>query len=499
MLLRGALVVAQIGDVYQIRYPQGYQSLTHKLFAPLRLELAGENVGIELILNGLVQLGPIGEVRLVDSGFRINGDGLIVRFDLSLDAGFGEDVGLSISASAFLAINTTGRQQTFGGSTVEPGFRLTIKGNIEFLGFAKASGFLDIEIGDNGFRLEFGVNFELGGLTFRAEGGAAVVGGDDPGFALRLAIEVKADVEIFSIEASGTFELNTTGRELVGVAANSFLLDLSGKVNILEVLKFDAGLRVQVQNDEWEFNAFAELDFFGIATLEGNVFLDSKGNFDIGIKGRVALGNDDLGIVGEFNFNITSISSFDDIGNPYYVFHLNASATVEAKLFGITLVGFGLDFDVRAEGQGRTPIIAEVEAEVTFIFTFTVSAEFTLGYLELPRPVYLAGVANPATALGGRDWKGLGTDPDKPIAPQELHLNVGAREVVTPSASESTRNIGLGNVNEQYRIEQLEPPVELPASSIGATIRVSSFVSGCASGMSPSFCSRIWRPSLFPY
>jgi hypothetical protein len=36
-----------------------------------RLELAGSNPGIELIINGSMKLGPIGQVLLIDSGFRV--------------------------------------------------------------------------------------------------------------------------------------------------------------------------------------------------------------------------------------------------------------------------------------------------------------------------------------------------------------------------------------------------------------------------------------------
>ena len=48
LLLGFALVVAQIGDVYRIRYPEGYLSLTSRLFAPLQLQLFGWIPGLHL-------------------------------------------------------------------------------------------------------------------------------------------------------------------------------------------------------------------------------------------------------------------------------------------------------------------------------------------------------------------------------------------------------------------------------------------------------------------
>ena len=56
LLLGFALIVAQVGDVYQIRYPQGYQSLTHILFSPLRLDLFGWIPGLHLRCLGVTTL-----------------------------------------------------------------------------------------------------------------------------------------------------------------------------------------------------------------------------------------------------------------------------------------------------------------------------------------------------------------------------------------------------------------------------------------------------------
>ena len=39
LLVSFGMIVAQIGDVYQLRYPSDYQSLTTRIFSPLRLEL----------------------------------------------------------------------------------------------------------------------------------------------------------------------------------------------------------------------------------------------------------------------------------------------------------------------------------------------------------------------------------------------------------------------------------------------------------------------------
>jgi hypothetical protein len=56
LILHFALVVAQLGDVYQIQYPDGYQSLTQRIFSPLRLNLLGWIPGLHLRCLGITSL-----------------------------------------------------------------------------------------------------------------------------------------------------------------------------------------------------------------------------------------------------------------------------------------------------------------------------------------------------------------------------------------------------------------------------------------------------------
>ena len=119
------------------------------------------------------------------------------------------------------------------------------------------------------------------------------------GIALKLNIRAIADGSVFEIDASGTLQLNTGNSMRLGVAANSFLLDLPGKISLLKVLQLDAGLRVEVKNgDAWSLRADASLDFFGIATLSGSVYLDSEGGFDVQLRGRMVIGSSSFGMVG---------------------------------------------------------------------------------------------------------------------------------------------------------------------------------------------------------
>mmetsp|Transcript_76621 Transcript_76621/g.151867 ORF Transcript_76621/g.151867 Transcript_76621/m.151867 type:complete len:1162 (-) Transcript_76621:155-3640(-) len=55
-LLHFALVIAQIGDVYQVRYPQSYDSVSHRVFAPFRLQLFGWFPGLHMRCLGISTL-----------------------------------------------------------------------------------------------------------------------------------------------------------------------------------------------------------------------------------------------------------------------------------------------------------------------------------------------------------------------------------------------------------------------------------------------------------
>ncbi len=416
-----------------------------------RLELTGANAGIELIVNGSMNLSPIGNIALIDSGFRINAQGLVARVQLQLDANFGHDIGLKFSLAAMLSLNTTGQTQTLGSSTVDPGFRLRIEGDIEFLNFAKGSGFVDISVSPTGFQLLFGVDFEMGGLTFSANGGAAVVGGPHPGFAMKLNVRVIADALVFSIDASGTIQINTSDADLIGVAHNSFLLDVNGHIEILKVLKFNAGLKVVVQGSHWSFTAHADVDFFGIVQLSGSIFLDDLGNFDVQLSGGMTLGSSSFGLIGTFHFRVRSQATPGPFGNTYD-FELSGGARVEARVFGITLAGVGLDFSFSAHGSGRTKIELSVTVTIDlFLFSISKTAYFTIGYLELPKQVYLAAEQSDIHA-----WDSTNGG--------DLYLNVGDR---VPNPGD--RNIADGEPNESYVIDQLT------GDANDATIKVTAF------------------------
>ena len=157
----------------------------HRGRGQFRLELAGAEPGHRADRQRLDRRSArSASIALIDSGFRINAQGLVARVQLELDAdGFGAGIGLKFSARARCSRSTrrAGRRHS-ASSTVAPGFLLRHRGHVEFLGFVKGSGFVEIAISSTGFQL-LRCRLQLrahGGLQVPADGGAAVVSGPRP-------------------------------------------------------------------------------------------------------------------------------------------------------------------------------------------------------------------------------------------------------------------------------------------------------------------------------
>ena len=453
------------------------------------IDLGGSDPSISLLVNGSVSLGPLGSLQLIDSGFEINNQGLVANLDLSLNGGFGGSLGLSFSGMALMSINTTGRTQTLGTSQIATGFNLDISGSVTFAGFATASGSIDITIQSNEFQLTFAVIFAIGPLDFAANGGAGIYnnGPNDTGIALALNVSLSLKATVFSITASGMLEINTTGTTELGIPGRSFLLALNGQISLLDVLNFNASITIAVSpttltslqvgpvaiaagtpTGGWYFEANANVSFFGIATLSGAIFLDADGDFTVALNGGITIGSSSFGLSGNFSFLISS--QHDTYGG--YRLELSGSASVSVNAFGISLAGVGLSFSVCASTSSTyqcpdgytsngasTPLTLTLQIHVHILFiTISGTAHFTLGYIQLPTPVYLGGSQgdgqqSDGNAGGPQDWS--------PNGPQTLTLNVGSNQ--------QYRNIASDGTDDSYNITQVG------GTPGDATIQVTAF------------------------
>ena len=151
---------------------------------------------------------------------------------------------LGFSVSAVLAINTTGSTATFGTTQVAPGLpaaprrlhqlpRLRPRGTASPRS-ASPSG---------AFEMSFGVSFDLAGLKFRA---ARHRGRLQQRLRRCRSRSAHRPMRfIFSLSASGTLRINTTGAARNGVDAG-FKLQLTGSVTLLKLFSFNAGFTIEV-------------------------------------------------------------------------------------------------------------------------------------------------------------------------------------------------------------------------------------------------------------
>ena len=398
---------------------------------------------IQASIDANLVLGSFGQVH-VFGGFRVDADGLALLLDASIGVGFGADLGLSFSVSGHVELNTTSVEKDVGGGhIVQPGFFLAMHGDVNFLGFATATGDITLRISNGTFELSFNVVMHLGPIDVSASGFAGIYAGPTEthkGIVLRLAVSLDVNVlEIIKIHASGELRLNTTNidRNANGVIIghNSFRLTLNGEIRILEVINLSASFDLIVgggpvtvgsgaqqhsfnlSNGAWVFAFSASASFFGLASMGVSGWIDSAGEFDILVNGGLTLGSSSFGLVGQFSFRIYLYKT------PLIHFHLEFSASVDARLFGISLASVGIDGNVDAD-QNLHPeadhidVIVTVHVHVSFLF-FTISgtAHFNLGTIRIPPAIFLAGDAGPTPQTAGQmGWNG-----------GDLYLNMGPR------------------------------------------------------------------------
>ncbi|MGZ6715887.1 MAG: hypothetical protein ACXVFG_14140, partial [Gaiellaceae bacterium] len=416
-----------------------------------------------------IVLSPIGSFH-TSVGLEISSHGIAASFSLNIAAGanFGHDVGLGLSGNALVQFNTTGSNVTLlNGVTVAPGFRLHIDAHVDFLTFVQADGSVDIAIQSNQFTLAFDVTVHIGPIDVAARGFAGIY---PDGIALALAVSFDVNVlGIVHIAASGELELNTThttkSANGFSIPGKSFRLALEGDISVLEVLRFHATFMMQVGGEQnvtvgrdetratfflhtgqWVFDFTADMDFFGLATLSAQGWVNSDGFFDFKISGRLVLGSENFGVVGQFSFRVFLRMDPDpDPSSPTYganVYHfgLSFSASVKAKLFGITLAGLGLSASFEAFGGGSVDVVVTVKVTIDLLLgSITKTAHFKIGTLQLPKPVFLAGD------------KGGAADPQNhgvaTWSTGELWLNMGGRA--------SIRGVGEDEPDETFIIDHV--------------------------------------------
>ena len=441
------------------------------------LEISGD--GLKLAAIATIKIGPLGELAAT-ADLLIDKDGLALRVSLTLDAGFGSDLKLSFNGSGLLELNTSDIDKVgLSGAVIKPGFKFLITAEVSFANFVTANGTVSVTYTSGTFELFFDVAVKLGPITVQASGFAGIYAGAqeaNKGMVLRLNVSI--DVELFdgilTVQAAGEFQLNTTAiaRDAGGVtvAANSLRVKLTGKLELLKVISLDAEFLLQVggkatvfnptspngganmevtlARGEWIVALSAKLSFFGFGELEAKGWVRSNGHFAIQLRGGITLGSSSFGLVGEFKFYVflTEVPKPGFPGETEYAFGAGFSASVDARLFGITLAGVSLSASVSAQGSGETDLIARVTVRIKILFvTVSKSASFKIGTIRLPTPVYPAGGAT-------SDSENLGT---ASFSGGALYLNMGNRADANSTVPFSGRGLGDADPDESFTVEHV--------------------------------------------
>ncbi|HCP12093.1 MAG TPA: hypothetical protein DIT89_07140, partial [Planctomycetaceae bacterium] len=168
-------------------------------------------------------------------------------------------------------------------------------------------------------------------------------------------------------------------------------------------------------------------------SVYGSAYFSSQGEFRVAFGGSIQIGPSGFGVSGSCNF---VVSRFDSDGSGVrgdgnYVVNVSGLVQGSISLFGFTLasasIGFGLD-----GSTGRVYITPSITINF-FFFSITISTSFTLFYVKLPRPVFLAGNVDDSSGVAFRGGM--------------LYLNTGSRAHM--------RNESEGETNEGYVITRI--------------------------------------------
>src|SRR5262249_50528919 len=155
----------------------------------------------------------------------------------------------------------------------------------------------------------------LGPLDLMASGFAGVyTTAGHAGLVLQLDVGINFNiVDIVKISGTGQIRLNTTPDSHtangVTMGAHSFQLYINGTVSLLDVIKISTTVLVVVGGDqreiagsgdtavnevihegEWFFSFSGDANFFGLATLHADGWVDSNGHFGVDLNGGITIG-----------------------------------------------------------------------------------------------------------------------------------------------------------------------------------------------------------------
>ena len=249
-----------------------------------------------------------------------------------------------------------------------------LDGSFDFLGFAEAKGLAGVRISGDVFQLVFDLHFSIGfegaGLDFDSSGFVEI---NPQGLLLDIAVSINADVtSLFHFDVSGHLKIKTYGPD------KHFILDLSGRLDVLGIFSVNGSLNVTVANNAWSVSVSAS-GHFGPVTISGSGTIRSDGTFDLSFTAGLQIGPDVVHIGGTVSLHIFmqntrasngAVCNADDTtitdcgianhGALRFGFELTGSA--EACAFGVCLgISVSVILDGVISGDPNSPSYLDVK------------------------------------------------------------------------------------------------------------------------------------------
>ncbi|MAF64666.1 MAG: hypothetical protein CMJ84_03260, partial [Planctomycetes bacterium] len=340
---------------------------------------------LEVAVNASIDLDPLGTLTV--SGYlEISDAGLVAAIQLTGAMGLGP---VEIIGARQLEINTTSSSKTisryeFDMATEQvtnvqvdvvlpaESLRIFVGGKLK-AGDMVLQGTFELEENPEVFAISVDAEMDAVFTVLSVTGQVNIVKVANPG----LVLDLEASVDSFGI--SGIFEMTADFRLQIntrsgggsdqydaGVARETYRVQVqNAELALLSVLEFNGSFTIEVVQGVFRMEGVVSTDFFGVATLEAEVFFSSEGEFDIQLTGAIDLWIDlevaGIGLEGTIGGGISYLdgNGKDPFGDSNFVtsFGVFAQAAIKAEV-GYTFTALGKDFYV---GSG---LFTLVEAEI---------------------------------------------------------------------------------------------------------------------------------------
>ncbi|MFN9224241.1 MAG: hypothetical protein ACK6D6_19200, partial [Planctomyces sp.] len=258
---------------------------------------------------------------------------------------------------------------------------------------------------------------------------------------------------VFDMDANFQLKVNTrsggsSDQYDLGVARGMSRIDVSGEIHLLSTLTLQASGFIESSAGVFRLNINGSISILE-QSVSGSGYFSSEGEFSLAFNGALNIGANGFGVFGSAAFSISRLDNNGTaaFGDGNYQTNVFGSAQGSVQLFGFTLASASIAFGLEGS-TGRVYITPRIVINL-LVTKIDVSTTFNLFYIQIPKPIYLAGNEGDTNGTGFN----RGT----------LYLNVGSRAHM--------RNMSEDESNEGYVLTKIAADPDYP----GEIIRVQAF------------------------